>query len=264
MKTINEIIKSKNRQKLTMLTCYDYSFARLISSCENAIDMILVGDSLSNVIKGDTSTVNCNIDDVIYHCRAVRRGAPDVFIVADMPFMSYQPSPRDAVINAGRLISEGGANAVKIEGGKAFLPHVRLIVDAGIPVMGHLGFTPQSVNMFGNSVVRGRKQNESDKILEDALLLEKEGVFSIVLECIPHILGKKVTEQLQIPTVGIGAGVDCDGQVLVIYDMLGISGGNFKFVKKFKNLDIEIIEGINQYACSVRNAEFPSEENSFR
>ncbi|MGM0607855.1 MAG: 3-methyl-2-oxobutanoate hydroxymethyltransferase [Candidatus Muiribacteriota bacterium] len=256
MKKLKEI-----NEKLVMLTCYDYTSARLLQEADEKIDMLLIGDSLANVIKGEDTTIQTEVDDIIYHSRAVRKGAPDIFIVADMPFMSYQISVKEAVKNAGKLIKYGKANAVKLEGGEFFEQHVKAISACGIPVMGHLGLTPQSINAFGKFGLRGKQKEEGEKILKDSQILQKAGAFSIVLECIPQVLAKKITESIIIPTIGIGAGKNCDGQVLVLQDMLGMSEQKLKFVKKYAEVGYMIKGAVSKYAKETRNGSFPYKDN---
>jgi len=263
MLNIAKLDKEKNKRKLVMLTCYDFTFATLFEQEKDSIDMILVGDSLANVMKGEDSTVTTTIDDIIYHTKAVRKGAPSIFIVADMPFMSYQISVEEAVRNAGRIIAETGANAVKLEGGRDFSEHLNAISKAGIPVMGHLGLTPQWINVFGSYNVRGKDSDESKKIKEDAKILEEAGAFSIVLECIPEILAREVSQSIDIPTIGIGGGPDVDGQVLVLQDMLGMNDNRFKFLKKYAQIGEATRKAIRDYSDDVKNNVFPSDKESF-
>lgn len=222
-------------KKLSMLTAYDYSTACLLD--EAGINGILVGDSLGNVILGYEDTISVTMEDMIHHGAAVARGAKNALVVVDMPFMSYQTSVYDALCNAGRLMKEARANAVKLEGGKEVVPQIKAIVQAGIPVMGHLGLTPQSVNAFGGYKVQGRDVAAAQKLLEDAKALEEAGVFAMVLECVPSALAEKITEAVSVPTIGIGAGAGCDGQILVYQDMLAMfSDYTPKFVKRYANI----------------------------
>jgi len=260
---ISDNIKYKNGKKLSMLTCYDYTMATMFEKMKNNIDIILVGDSLGNVIQGEGDTLGVEVDDIIYHTKCVKKGAPSVFTVADMPFMSYQISVEKAVENAGIIMKKSKPNAVKLEGGREYIEHIKKIILSGIPVMGHLGLTPQSVNVFGGYNVRGRLSDEREKIKEDALLLEKAGVFSIVLECIPSDLAQEITNSLKIPVIGIGAGVECDGQVLVLQDMLGMNNNKFKFVRKYAELDSIICNSIKKYDEDVKNNKFPGKDESF-
>lgn len=252
----------KNKQKLTMLTAYDYSTAKLIDSC--GINGILVGDSLGMVCLGYEDTLSVTMEDMIHHTKAVAKGAKNSLIVADMPFMSYQTSVYDAVYNAGRLIKEGRAQAIKLEGGVEVFEQIKAIVKASIPVMGHLGLTPQSVNAFGGFKVQGKDEVAAKKLIEDAIAVEKAGAFSVVLEGVPSKLAKIVTEKLSIPTIGIGAGVDCDGQILVYQDMLGMfSDFTPKFVKKYESLGDKMKSAFETYIDEVENGYFPSQKHSF-
>lgn len=249
-------------KKLTMLTAYDFSTAKLIDSCD--IDGILIGDSLGMVCLGYKDTLSVTMEDMIHHTRAVSRGTEIALIIADMPFMSYQASDYDAVKNAGRLVQEAGAEAVKLEGGADVTSQVKAIVKAQIPVMGHMGLTPQSVNMFGGFKVQGKDAEKAKQFIEDAKRLEDAGAFSIVLECIPKQLAAKITESVSIPTIGIGAGADCDGQVLVYQDMLNLFGGfKPKFVKAYENLGESFKSGVRKYVEEVKSGVFPDDEHSF-
>ncbi|MDU6248680.1 MAG: 3-methyl-2-oxobutanoate hydroxymethyltransferase [Paeniclostridium sordellii] len=252
----------KNKQKLTMLTAYDYSTAKLIDSC--GINGILVGDSLGMVCLGYEDTLSVTMEDMIHHTKAVAKGAKNSLIVADMPFMSYQTSVYDAVYNAGRLIKEGRAQAIKLEGGVEVFEQIQAIVKASIPVMGHVVLTPQSVNAFGGFKVQGKDEVAAKKLIEDAIAVEKAGAFSVVLEGVPSKLAKIVTEKLSIPTIGIGAGVDCDGQILVYQDMLGMfSDFTPKFVKKYESLGDKMKSAFETYIDEVENGYFPSQKHSF-
>lgn len=252
----------KNKQKLTMLTAYDYSTAKLIDSC--GINGILVGDSLGMVCLGYEDTLSVTMEDMIHHTKAVAKGAKNSLIVADMPFMSYQTSVYDAVYNAGRLIKEGRAQAIKLEGGVEVFEQIQAIVKASIPVMGHVGLTPQSVNAFGGFKVQGKDEVAAKKLIEDVIAVEKAGAFSVVLEGVPSKLAKIVTEKLSIPTIGIGAGVDCDGQILVYQDMLGMfSDFTPKFVKKYESLGDKMKSAFETYIDEVENGYFPSQKHSF-
>lgn len=250
-------------EKITILTAYDYSTARLED--EAGVNSILVGDSLGMVMLGYENTLAVTMDDMIHHSAAVARGAKNALVVTDMPFMSYQTSVYDAVVNAGRLVKEGGADAVKLEGGTEAAPHIRAITDASIPVMAHIGMTPQSVNAFGGFKVQGKSIEDARKIIEDAKAVEQAGAFAVVLECVPSELAKYITEILSIPTIGIGAGADCDGQVLVYQDMLGMySDFTPKFVKKFGNVGEVMKDCFSRYFDEVRSGMFPSEEHTFK
>ena len=253
----------KKGEKLTMLTAYDYSTAKLID--EAGVNSILVGDSLGNVILGYEDTISVTMEDMIHHGAAVARGAKDALVVIDMPFMSYQTSVYDAVVNAGRLMKEGRAGAVKLEGGKEVCPQIKAIVSAGIPVVAHLGLTPQSINTFGGFKVQGKTEAAAKKLIEDAKAVEEAGAFLLVLECVPAKLAKLVTESINIPTIGIGAGAGCDGQVLVIYDMLGMfSDFKPKFVKHFANAGDMIREAVKTYIAEIDDGTFPAEEHCYK
>ncbi len=253
----------KNKEKITMLTCYDYSFASILN--ETDIDAILVGDSLGMTFQGAEDTLSVTVDDMIYHTKAVKKGAKNKFIITDMPFLSYHVSIEDTIRNAGRIIKEGGAEAVKVEGGKEIVDKVKALIDAKIPVMGHLGLTPQSINIFGGYKVQGKILEEAERIIEDAMLLEKVGVFAIVLECIPEKIAQLITQRLKIATIGIGAGRFTDGQILVINDALGIfKDFTPKFVKKFIDLSPVIKNGVNNYIDEVKNKTFPDKEHIFK
>ncbi len=252
----------KNREKITMLTAYDYIMAEQMDEC--GIDMILVGDSVGNVVLGYENTIPVTMDEMIHHCKAVTRGAKRALVIGDMPFMSYQASEEEAVRNAGRFLKEALAGAVKLEGGEEVSHTVKKIVDSGIPVMGHLGLTPQAVNKFGGYGVRGGALEEGEKIIKDARVLEEAGAFSIVLEKVPASLAEKITSELSIPTIGIGAGVHCDGQVLVTHDMLGLFE---KFKPKFSKVYVELgkitKDAYRKYIEEVKSREFPGDEHSY-
>ncbi|MBN8226453.1 3-methyl-2-oxobutanoate hydroxymethyltransferase [Corallococcus macrosporus] len=250
-------------QKICMVTAYDATFARILD--EGGADVLLVGDSLGMVIQGQESTLPVTMDQMIYHSAAVSRGAKRAHVVGDMPFMSYQVSPQEAVRNAGRLVSEGNVGSVKLEGGAEFADTVRAIVRASIPVMGHLGLTPQSVHKMGGYVVQGRDEDAARRMLDDALALEAAGCYALVLEGVPLELARTITQSLKIPTIGIGAGKHCDGQVLVCYDLLGMNPDfKPKFVKRFANLHGNITEAANTYFAEVRAGTFPDEDHSFK
>lgn len=247
---------------ITMLTSYDYAMAKMVD--EAGIDMILVGDSLGNVVLGYDSTLPVTMEDMIHHTKAVSRAAKQAMVVADMPFMSYQTSARDALYNAGRLVKEAGAQAVKLEGGIEIAEAVQAIVSAGIPVVGHLGLTPQSIHQLGGFKVQGKDSQTAQKLLDDAKLLAKAGICALVLECVPEKLAAKVTEAVETPTIGIGAGSACDGQVLVVNDMLGMySDFTPKFVKKFAHLQQQMKEALEAYKEEVANRSFPAKEHTF-
>lgn len=262
--TVATIMKQKSEHdRITMLTAYDYSTAKLID--EAGVEMILVGDSLGMVMLGYEDTLSVTMEDMIHHTAAVSRGAKNAMIVADMPFMSYQTSVYDAVVNAGRLMKEGRANAVKLEGGQEFAPHVKAITDASIPVVAHIGMTPQSVNMFGGFKVQGKNEEAAFKIIADARKLEQAGACAVVMECVPDRLAEYITGILKIPTIGIGAGKGCDGQVLVYQDMLGMySDFTPKFVKKFGDIGTAMKEAFKAYISETKSGTFPAEENCFK
>ncbi|MFH1453280.1 MAG: 3-methyl-2-oxobutanoate hydroxymethyltransferase [Armatimonadota bacterium] len=241
--------KKLTGQKITMLTAYDYSAAKILDNA--GIDAILVGDSLGMAVYGDENTLSVSMEDIIRHTKAVSRGAKRSLIVSDMPFMSYQVSPEEAAYNAARLIKEGGAEAVKLEGGREFSQAVSRITKCQIPVMGHLGLTPQSVYKFGGYKMQGKSKDDADRITEDALLLETLGVFAIVLECIPAELARKITEKLTIPAIGIGSGPYCDGQVQVINDILGLTENLPRHGKRYLDLNYEITKAVNDYKNDV-------------
>ncbi|HZK86530.1 MAG TPA: 3-methyl-2-oxobutanoate hydroxymethyltransferase [Syntrophomonas sp.] len=255
-------VKRLKQVKITMLTAYDYSTAAMVDAA--GIDMILVGDSLGMVVLGYENTLAVTMEDMIHHTKAVVRASSNSMVVADMPFLSYHISTQEAVRNAGRLIQEAGAQAVKLEGGIERSDTVKAIVDAQIPVVGHIGLTPQSVNQLGGFKVQGKDLEGAQKLIEAARAIEAAGAFSIVLECVPTLLAQKITEQLSIPTIGIGAGPYCDGQVLVVNDMLGMYKGHIpKFVKKFANLEPLIMEALQSYKHEVEEGVFPAPEHGF-
>lgn len=255
--------QKEEKDKIVMVTAYDYTTARIMDAA--GVNTILVGDSLGMVMLGYEDTISVTMDDMIRHTAAVARGAKNPFIVADMPFMSYQTSVYDAVFNAGRLMKEGRANAVKLEGGVEFAEHIRAIVNASIPVVAHIGLTPQSVNAFGGFKVQGKDLEAAKKLIEDAKAVEAAGACMVVMECVPAKLAKKITEMLTIPTIGIGAGPDCDGQVLVYQDMLGMCGDfKPKFVKVFANIGEQMKQGVEAYVSETKKGEFPSAEHCFK
>lgn len=262
--TVLTFKQAKNEgKKLSMLTAYDYSMAKIID--ESGVNAILIGDSLGMVIKGDEDTLAVTVDEIIYHTKAVKKGVKNALIVSDMPFLSYHVSVEQAVLNAGRIIKEGCANAVKIEGGANFIPQIKAIVDAQIPVMGHLGLTPQSVNAFGGFKVQGKNELAAKKLIEDAVLLEKAGAFAITLEGIPEKVAQLITNAVSIPTIGIGAGKYCDGQVLVYQDMLGMFDDFIpKFVKQYANIGTIMREAISTYVKEVQDGAFPEEKHTFK
>lgn len=252
----------ENGEKLTMLTAYDYSTAKLID--EAGINSILVGDSLGNVILGYDDTVSVTMEDMIHHGAAVARGVKDALVIIDMPFMSYQTSVYDALVNAGRLMKEGRADAVKLEGGTEVAPQIKAIVAAGIPVCAHIGLTPQSINAFGGFKVQGKSEEAARKVLEDAKAVEAAGAFAVVVEGVPKKLADLITEQLTIPTIGIGAGNGCDGQVLVYQDMLGMfSDFTPKFVKKYACLGEVMKDAFANYIEEVKSGAFPAKEHEY-
>lgn len=253
----------KQGKKLTMLTAYDYSTAKLFD--EAGVDSMLVGDSLGMTMLGYDSTLPVTMEDMIHHTKAVVRGAKNALVVGDMPYMSYHLSVQQAVENAGRFIKEAGAQAVKLEGGAAFCPEIEAMTRASIPVVGHLGLTPQSINAFGGFKVQGKSEEAARKIIEDAQALEAAGAFAIVLECVPAKLAEIITAKVAVPTIGIGAGAGCDGQVLVYQDMLGMYD-NFtpKFVRKFAEVGAMIKQGVQEYCAAVQDSSFPATEHTFK
>ena len=249
--------------KLSMLTSYDYSMARLVD--EAGINSILVGDSLGNVMLGYEDTTPVTMEDMIHHTAAVARGAKNALIVGDMPFMSYQTSVYDAVVNAGRLIKEGHANAVKLEGGVEVCPQIKAIVEAGIPVCAHIGLTPQSINAFGGHKVQGKSEEAARKLMEDALAVQEAGAFAVVIEAVPAKLASLITSKLDIVTIGIGAGAGCDGQVLVYQDMLGMfSDFSPKFVKRYAEIGEIMKKAFAKYDEEVKAGIFPAEEHGYK
>jgi 3-methyl-2-oxobutanoate hydroxymethyltransferase len=253
--------KQKN-ERLTMLTAYDYSTAKLIDA--SGVDSVLVGDSLGMVMLGYEDTLSVTMEDMIHHTKAVARGVKDALVVSDLPFMSYQTSVYDAVSNAGRLIKEGRAQAVKLEGGIEVCPQIKAIVEASIPVMAHLGLTPQSVNAFGGFKVQGKDEEAARSLIEQAKAVEAAGAFAVVLECIPAKLAELITKSISIPTIGIGAGNGCDGQVLVYQDMLGLySDFTPKFVKRYAEIGPQMQTAIEDYITEVKSGAFPAAEHTF-
>ncbi len=261
--TTNTLLKMKNSgEKISMLTAYDYSFARLIDEAE--IDVILVGDSASNVFAGHETTLPITLDQMIYHAQSVLRAVKRALVVVDLPFGSYQSNSDMALASAIRIMKETGAHAVKLEGGEEILESVRKITAAGIPVMGHLGLVPQSIYQFGTYTVRAKEKEEAEKLKKDALLLQDAKCFALVLEKIPATLAKKVASSLTIPAIGIGAGSDCDGQVLVMHDLLGLNNEfNPRFVRKYLNLHNLVTNAIRQYGKDVKQKQFPNESESY-
>ena len=261
--TVPAIAKRKNSgKKITALTAYDYSFAKLLDS--TSIDILLVGDSLGMVSQGHINTLSVTLEDIVYHTRCVNQGVERALVVADMPFMSYQVSVEQAVTNAGILIQQGGAAAVKLEGGERIINQVNAILKAGIPVMGHIGLTPQSVHQFGGYKVQGKNFLDSKQIKQDAKDLQKAGVFSLVLEGMPEELAKEITNDLKIPTIGIGAGSNCDGQILVTHDLLGLNPDFApKFVKRYAHLSDVIQNAVIDFISEVQSEKFPGSEHAY-
>lgn len=256
------VVFKENGQRITMMTAYDYTSAKLVDEAE--MDVILVGDSLGMVILGYENTLQVTMEDMLHHTRAVSRGAGKTMVIGDMPFLSYHINTEEAVRNAGRFIQEAGAHAVKLEGGKDVAPQIEAILKAQIPVLGHLGLTPQSVHRFGGFKVQGKEIEAARELIEEALLLQELGVFGIVLECIPAALAKMISEKLRIPTIGIGAGPDCDGQVLVLQDVLGLNREfTPKFVKKYGELGDAMVSALCSYAQEVRQGVFPDASHTF-
>ena len=261
--TVTSMLQQKERnEKITMLTCYDYSMAKLMDA--SGIEILLIGDSLGQVMLGYPDTLSVTMEDMIHHTKAVSRGVTSSFVLTDMPFMSYQTSVYDALTNAGRLVKEGHANGVKLEGGEAVCPQIRAIVDAGIPVCAHLGLTPQSVNSFGGYKVQGKSKEDAKRIMKDAKAVEEAGASLLVLECVPAKLAEEITNALRIPTIGIGAGSGCDGQVLVYQDMLGMfSDFKPKFVRQFANVGEVMKQAFADYIKATKDGSFPQEEHSY-
>lgn len=261
--TTQTVVDMKRRgEKISMITAYDYSMARVFDDA--GIEMILVGDSASNVMAGHETTLPITLEHMIYHTSCVVRGVDRALVIADLPFMSYQVRAVEALSNAGRMMKEAGAHAVKLEGGRTIVDSIKRIVDAGIPVMGHLGLTPQSIYKFGTYKVRAQDAEEADQLMEDAALLEAAGCFSLVLEKIPATLATKVTESLHIPTIGIGAGSACDGQVLVAHDMLGINKDfSPRFVRRYADLHLVMTQAVQQYISDIKSGDFPSTSEQY-
>jgi len=261
--TTQTVVEMKESgEKISMLTAYDFTMATIIDQA--GVDVILVGDSASNVMAGYETTVPMTLDHMIYHTACVVRGVDRALVIADMPFMSYQVTAKEALISAGRLMKEAGTHAVKLEGGSIIAGTIKKIVDAGIPVMGHLGLTPQSIYKFGTYKVRAKEEEEAKSLLKDAKALEEAGCFSIVLEKIPAGLAKKVSELVSIPTIGIGAGPHCDGQVLVIHDMLGLNKEfNPRFLRRYADLHTVMTDAVQNYIKDVKNKDFPNEDESY-
>jgi 3-methyl-2-oxobutanoate hydroxymethyltransferase len=261
--SVGDIAAKKGREKIVMLTAYDTPSARLLD--EAGVEALLVGDSVEMAVYGEASTLTADMDVMVRHARAVTRGARRALVVGDMPFLSYQASVSDAVRNAGRFLAEGGVSAVKVEGGRRVLPSIEAILAADVPVMGHLGMTPQSYRKFGGYKVQGKSRESADEIFEDAIALERAGCFSLVLECVPDSLAARITAELSIPTIGIGAGPHCDGQVLVYHDLLGLSGDfRPKFVRRYAELSEIIQDAARRFSDDVRSGGFPSAEETFQ
>lgn len=261
--TVLDLQKKKTgNQKISMVTAYDYTMARLVDQA--GVDMVLVGDSLGMVVQGEENTLSVTMDDMVYHSRCVAKGLSNAHLTVDMPFMTYQISSQVALQNAGRLIQEGRAQSVKLEGGKQVAPTIEKIVRSGIPVVGHIGLTPQSVHALGGFKVQGRAQEAQDKLLCDALAIEDAGASLVVLELVPKELAKRISERLHIPTIGIGAGVHCDGQVLVCNDLLGLDL-RFKprFLKRYATLEERVVDSVRSYVRDVQEGSFPTDKHSF-
>lgn len=253
--------KPPTGEKIVALTAYDYSFARLI---DEWIDIVLVGDSLGTVIHGNANTLSVTLENILYHCKSVARGLRHAHLVADMPFMTYQTGATDALRHAGRLLAEGSAEAVKLEGGMRIAHTVQKLVESGIPVMGHIGLTPQSVQVFGGYRIQGRTEQAQEMLVQDAIALEAAGAYSIVLEGVPSEVAKRITQLVKIPTIGIGAGVHTDGQILVLYDLLGMNETfHPKFLKKYANLSDIVRTAVSQFRKEVMSGDFPSLDHSF-
>jgi 3-methyl-2-oxobutanoate hydroxymethyltransferase len=264
MFTILDFLKKKQgAKKITMLTAYDYPFAQIVDDA--GIDAILVGDSLGMVVQGLDNTLPVTMDEMIYHTKMVSRAVTNSMVIGDMPFMSYQTGIEDAIRNAGRFLKEAGASAVKMEGGSEIADHMRAMTKADIPVMAHIGLTPQSIHRMGGYKVQGKSEESAEKLLNEARIVEDSGAFSLILEAIPSGLAKKITEELSIPTIGIGAGPYCDGQVLVLHDVIGMFERFVpKFVKRYANLKDEALKAVQRYREEIENGTFPSEDQSFK
>lgn len=260
---IDTLQHKQSNEKITMVTAYDYTFAKIIDKTKK-IDMILVGDSLGMTIQGHSTTIPVTLEHSIYHTEMVSRAVRNAMVIGDMPFMSYQISVEQAVESAGRLVQEGGAEAIKLEGAGNNLEKIQRIIEAGIPVQGHLGLTPQSVHKLGGWRVQGRSRSAVDQLLADAKALQEAGIFSLVLESIPNDAAKLVSESLDIPTIGIGAGPHCDGQVLVIHDLVGLSDFSAVFVKRYADVANTIANAVTAYADEVRSSAFPGEEFAYK
>lgn len=261
--TTHRLLEMKQAgKKIAMLTSYDYSMAQIVDAA--GVDIILVGDSASNMMAGNVTTLPITLDQMIYHARSVVRGVKRALVVCDMPFGTYQVDPQDAVRNAVRIMQETGCDALKLEGGVEILPAVKLILDAGIPVMGHLGLTPKSINKFGTYAVRAREEAEANKLRTDAIALDEVGCCAVVLEKIPADLATEVSQKIKVPTISIGAGGGCDGQVLVVHDMLGMNKGfSPKFLRRYANLYDIMIDAIGQYVTDVKSGDFPNQDEQY-
>ncbi|MGH7646350.1 MAG: 3-methyl-2-oxobutanoate hydroxymethyltransferase [Gemmatimonadales bacterium] len=261
--TVHDVLQLKQRgERIVMLTCYDALFARLLD--DSGVDILLVGDSVNQVLAGAESTLSATLDQMIYHTRIVRRGATRAMVLCDLPFLTYQVSREEAIRNAGRVMQETGCHGVKLEGGRPMADTVRALVDVGIPVMGHLGLTPQSVHALGGYRVQGRDEEGAERLQADARALEQAGAFAIVLELVPAPLASRISKALTIPTIGIGAGPACDGQVLVLHDMLGLNDRfTAKFVKRYAALAEDVRDAARRFAAEVREGRYPGPEHSF-
>lgn len=261
--TTQTVVEMKAKgEKISMLTAYDFTMARIVDQA--GIEMILVGDSASNVMAGYETTVPMTMDHMIYHASCVVRGVDRALVIADLPFMSYQVTSKEALISAGRMMKEAGVHGVKLEGGKPIIQTVTKIVEAGIPVMGHLGLTPQSIYQFGTYKVRATENTEAEQLLEDAKRLEEAGCFALVLEKIPAKLAERVTKALSIPTIGIGAGAQCDGQVLVTHDMLGLNKDfNPRFLRRYADMHTTMTDAVQQYISDIKSGDFPNENEEY-
>jgi len=254
--------KKKRGERIVMMTCYDYPSARLLEAA--GVDILFIGDTLGMVVLGYDTTIPVTMEEMLHHTKAVVRGSSRAHVLADMPFMSYQASPEDALRNAGRLLKEGGAQSVKLEGGVRVAETVRFIVDAGIPVMGHIGLTPQSINQIGGYKVQGKTPAAAVRLINDALALEQAGAYALVLECVPAPVAQTISERLAVPTIGIGAGPHCDGQVQVFHDLLGLFDDFVpKHAKRYADLGSQITEAVRAFADEVRSGRFPTEKESF-
>ena len=263
-KTVPKIVSLKNDRVISMMTAYDYPSAKAVSQAE--IDIILVGDSLAQVVLGHDDTLSVSMDEMLHHVKAVTRAKPDSLVVADMPYMSFHSTPKETLYNASRFIQEGKADAVKLEGGNKRKEMVEVLINAEIPVMGHLGLTPQSKNIMGGYKIQGRTLELATKLLEDAILLEGLGCFALVLEGVPSVLAETVSQNISIPTIGIGAGVDVDGQVLVYHDLIGMKSKEYidaKFVKRYTNQYEEVLKSMKSFKKDIESRDFPTEEHSY-